>query len=381
MLAENFSLYSALIPLFMMAFGSVILLLRLFQPIPTYFLWYAASTLCTGLAVLIITVVSAQVLPTFSFIPSTLLFISCTMFTHAIHLRLNVTTRWAFLLVLITIAESIYVYFSVFDEQYAQRMLVLTITITLIFSHNLKALYQVKLKQTLDRLLRLSLLLLSAVIALRTLYLFVVLQPTNQILSNNLVAAGTQLIILCLSLLMAGLLFHSAYQDIFQQLQKERNLDPLTGLLNRRALEERLKRLKQHSRSRQNAIILCDLDFFKQINDQYGHKVGDVALQHVTEIISKAVRKYDEICRMGGEEFLILLQDTPLDIAIQVAERIRSGIETTPLIQSGQVISMTGSFGISFFQHFDEFSQAAQQADLLLYQAKNLGRNQLHWQQ
>lgn len=325
--------------------------------------------------------VSAQVLPTFSFIPSTLLFISCAMFTHAIHLRLNVTTRWAFLLVLIAIAESIYVYFSMFDEQYAQRMLVLTITITLIFSHNLKALYQVKLKQTLDRLLRLSLLLLSAVIALRTLYLFVVLQPTNQILSNNLVAAGTQLIILCLSLLMAGLLFHSAYQDIFQQLQKERNLDPLTGLLNRRALEERLKRLKQHSRSRQNAIILCDLDFFKQINDQYGHKVGDVALQHVTEIISKAVRKYDEICRMGGEEFLILLQDTPLDIAIQVAERIRSGIETTPLIQSGQVISMTGSFGISFFQHFDEFSQAAQQADLLLYQAKNLGRNQLHWQQ
>ncbi|WP_156189301.1 GGDEF domain-containing protein [Acinetobacter indicus] len=341
MLAENFSLYSALIPLFMMAFGSVILLLRLFQPIPTYFLWYAASTLCTGLAVLIITVVSAQVLPTLS----------------------------------------IYVYFSVFDEQYAQRMLVLTITITLIFSHNLKALYQVKLKQTLDRLLRLSLLLLSAVIALRTLYLFVVLQPTNQILSNNLVAAGTQLIILCLSLLMAELLFHSAYQDIFQQLQKERNLDPLTGLLNRRALEERLKRLKQHSRSKQNAIILCDLDFFKQINDQYGHKVGDVALQHVTEIISKAVRKYDEICRMGGEEFLILLQDTPPDIAIQVAERIRSSIETTPLIQSGQVISMTGSFGISFFQHFDEFSQAAQQADLLLYQAKNLGRNQLYWQQ
>ena len=152
MLAENFSLYSALIPLFMMAFGSVILLLRLFQPIPTYFLWYAASTLCTGLAVLIITVVSAQVLPTFSFIPSTLLFISCAMFTHAIHLRLNVTTRWAFLLVLIAIAESIYVYFSVFDEQYAQRMLVLTITITLIFSHNLKALYQVKLKQKLDRL-------------------------------------------------------------------------------------------------------------------------------------------------------------------------------------------------------------------------------------
>ncbi|MEW9151044.1 hypothetical protein AB2762_13670 [Acinetobacter indicus] len=74
-------------------------------------------------------------------------------------------------------------------------------------------------------------MLLSAVIALRTLYLFVVLQPTNQILSNNLVAAGTQLIILCLSLLMAGLLFHSAYQDIFQQLQKERNLDPLTSLL------------------------------------------------------------------------------------------------------------------------------------------------------
>lgn len=380
MLAENFSLYSALIPLFMMAFGSVILLLRLFQPIPTYFLWYAASTLCTGLAVLIITLVSAQVLPTFSFIPSTLLFISCAMFTHAIHLRLNVATRWAFLLVLIAITESVYVYFSVFNEQYSQRMLVLTITITLIFLHNLKALYQVKLKQKLARLLRLSLLLLSAVIALRTLYLFVALQPTNQILSNNLVAAGTQLIILCLSLLMAGLLFHSAYQDIFQQLQKERNLDPLTGLLNRRALEERLKCLKQHRRSRQNAIILCDLDFFKQINDQYGHTVGDITLQHVTEIISKAVRKYDEICRMGGEEFLILLQDTPPNVAIQVAERIRSSIETTPLIQNSQVISITGSFGISFFQHFDEFSQAAQQADLQLYQAKNLGRNQLHWQ-
>lgn len=380
MLAENFSLYSALIPLFMMAFGSVILLLRLFQPIPTYFLWYAASTLCTGLAVLIITLVSAQVLPTFSFIPSTLLFISCAMFTHAIHLRLNVATRWAFLLVLIAITESVYVYFSVFNEQYSQRMLVLTITITLIFLHNLKALYQVKLKQKLARLLRLSLLLLSAVIALLTLYLFVALQPTNQILSNNLVAAGTQLIILCLSLLMAGLLFHSAYQDIFQQLQKERNLDPLTGLLNRRALEERLKCLKQHRRSRQNAIILCDLDFFKQINDQYGHTVGDITLQHVTEIISKAVRKYDEICRMGGEEFLILLQDTPPNVAIQVAERIRSSIETTPLIQNSQVISITGSFGISFFQHFDEFSQAAQQADLQLYQAKNLGRNQLHWQ-
>ena len=165
-----------------------------------------------------------------------------------------------------------------------------------------------------------------------------------------------------------------------RKLIKLANTDPLTGLFNRREGIRRFNQEISHSVREKLplSIIIIDIDLFKQINDNFGHQVGDEAIRKVAETMKAALRDYDVICRYGGEEFLVVLPTTELAKALETAERIRRVIEKAVIVsKEGKKIRMTVSCGVSSLQGDDTLDSLVYRADNALYIAKEEGRNQV----
>lgn len=157
--------------------------------------------------------------------------------------------------------------------------------------------------------------------------------------------------------------------------------DPLTKLYNRRYLEESL--IRELSRARRNnasiGIILLDIDHFKSFNDTHGHQVGDQVLESLGAFLKAHVRGSDIACRYGGEEFALVLPDSPLDKAVQRAEELREKVKYLSVQHQGGVIGhITLSLGVSAFpKHGDTMEGLLLAADNALYQAKAEGRDRV----
>jgi diguanylate cyclase (GGDEF)-like protein len=168
----------------------------------------------------------------------------------------------------------------------------------------------------------------------------------------------------------------AALEEANLQLQRLSRRDGLTGLQNRRAAEEALQHeflVLKRSGTRFSVLIL-DVDHFKQVNDKFGHLVGDAVLIDIAKLIQATVRQTDLAARFGGEEFLVLLPDT-IESAIQVAEKIRLAIENQTFPDVGRV---TVSIGVSAARRADDSrDEVVHRADMALYEAKRAGRNQV----
>lgn len=159
--------------------------------------------------------------------------------------------------------------------------------------------------------------------------------------------------------------------------------DPLTGLFNRRFLDEALP-LEEARALRSNSalcIVMFDLDRFKALNDAYGHDAGDAALKTFAQLLQAGVRSGDIACRYGGEEFLLLLPGTSITEAAQRAEAIRTTLEQTPVAHRGRSLGrMTVSIGIAELPtHGPDGHTVVRIADKMLYRAKQNGRNRIEW--
>ncbi len=156
--------------------------------------------------------------------------------------------------------------------------------------------------------------------------------------------------------------------------------DPLTGLYNRRFVEQILDNLTAGILRRDTVlgVLMCDVDYFKKVNDKYGHDVGDEILAGVAKVLKDNVRKADIVARFGGEEFLILLVDIRKGEAEKVAEKLRKKVEETNFETKAGVIKKTISIGVSEFPvDTKAIWQAIKFADVALYKAKELGRNRV----
>lgn len=153
-------------------------------------------------------------------------------------------------------------------------------------------------------------------------------------------------------------------------------IDSLTSIFNRRKFNEilsyELKRNERHHKGL--SLIMCDLDNFKNINDNFGHDAGDKILIHFTKMISSAIRKSDVFARWGGEEFVILLPETSLETATRIAGKLRLLTDTTMIPRIGRI---TSSFGVTQHQTNDNESDFIKRADQALYKAKENGRNRV----
>lgn len=167
---------------------------------------------------------------------------------------------------------------------------------------------------------------------------------------------------------------------LMETLKESTLRDPMTGLSNRRFLEEYVETLVANVRRKQShlAILMLDLDFFKMVNDTYGHDAGDAVLKSLAQVLKQAVRASDMVIRYGGEEFLIVLQDACGPAADQVAENIRHAVEKLRVNVGGTVLQKTISIGLSDYPaDSDTFWQAVKFADVALYRAKETGRNRV----
>lgn len=155
--------------------------------------------------------------------------------------------------------------------------------------------------------------------------------------------------------------------------------DELTGLSNRRDILNRLsEEFSRYQRSGHHfSIALIDLDLFKNINDQYGHNAGDEALKQFANLVRSVIRQPDVAARWGGEEFLLLLPDTPLIPALTLAERLRSEVAQNNFSFHGQSLPVTMSAGVCSIAQADSIDNLLKQADLQLYRAKEAGRNRI----
>lgn len=153
--------------------------------------------------------------------------------------------------------------------------------------------------------------------------------------------------------------------------------DPLTGVYNRSALTETLARDVELAQRHQNplSIIVLDIDHFKNINDSHGHAAGDCLLKGLVACASHSIRRCDMLFRFGGEEFVVLLNNTDEKGALRLAERIRRNVEKEGFVCGGQVIHMTLSAGIAELQKQDVETRLFERADQALYRAKSDGRN------
>ncbi len=167
---------------------------------------------------------------------------------------------------------------------------------------------------------------------------------------------------------------------LMESLRDSTLLDPMTGLHNRRFLEQYVDTLVAGVQRKQAhvAILMLDLDYFKMVNDTYGHDAGDAVLKALSSVLKQSVRASDLVIRYGGEEFLIILIDSAGSMADKVAENIRAAVEALKVQVAGIVLQKTISIGIADFPSDSEtFWQPVKFADVALYQAKEQGRNRV----
>ncbi len=165
--------------------------------------------------------------------------------------------------------------------------------------------------------------------------------------------------------------------------RREMELDPLTRLYNRKAFDEHLERIFELSMlSGQTAcLLMLDVDHFKDINDRFGHPVGDLVLKRLADCCLHAFpRKADFVARYGGEEFVIILQETPLRTATALGERLLRAIRELRVEHDQETVSFTASIGLAELDPHASPGQWLREADSALYQAKRAGRNRLESQ-
>tara|TARA_Y100000034_G_scaffold31829_1_gene38906 strand:- start:166 stop:1296 length:1131 start_codon:yes stop_codon:yes gene_type:complete len=168
-------------------------------------------------------------------------------------------------------------------------------------------------------------------------------------------------------------------KDLSDKFEKQAQQDILTRLPNRRGIQQFIEFESARARRQKKplTLILCDIDRFKRVNDQYGHDGGDVVLKHVSDLFKASIREQDGVARWGGEEFLFVLPDTEESNAVVLAEKVRETLATSPVELQQKKVVITASFGVAQIDFEQGLDKALTLADKALYKAKEKGRNKV----
>jgi diguanylate cyclase len=180
---------------------------------------------------------------------------------------------------------------------------------------------------------------------------------------------------LLLTIIMINIVLN-VMAELQEALIRQAITDPLTGAFNRRRMQQTLEQVVEQGRRRppNNAILVIDIDHFKEINDRLGHDIGDRVLRQMVEVFDGRIRKVDQLFRIGGEEFMILLFETNTAEALALAENLRMRVEHAPLLEDQKV---TVSLGVCAQRAGQSAEDWLKCADSALYQAKRAGRNRV----
>ncbi|HEV2360675.1 MAG TPA: diguanylate cyclase [Acidimicrobiales bacterium] len=190
---------------------------------------------------------------------------------------------------------------------------------------------------------------------------------------ENPFAAWERNILVSLAPVAAAAMYSS---EVATAAMEESLVDPLTGIGNRRRLDEELPRTLREAGGGPTSVVMVDIDHFKSVNDEHGHQAGDAVLKAVAAIVRDSIRPGDGVYRYGGEEFCVIMPSTPLPEAAEAAERVRAAVEARAFDVGGGEIRRTASFGVACTTSSDSAALVAA-ADAALYEAKNGGRNKV----
>lgn len=282
-----------------------------------------------------------------------------------------------YLLIINLLFIAVQSYFLIFKDVFVFKTITQTIFQMVVFSISTYCLLTTSHKSFVGSSRFMAIVMISLLISLVGRVILLIKNPPNQLFVPNELNASTLIIVSIFTFLLTAGFIMMVCQRLFYDLKVAANTDVLTCLLNRRAMMHQLEMaMNQFYRSdRSFAIILIDVDFFKRVNDVYGHDAGDMVLIHLAQILQTKMRQIDSASRWGGEEFLILLPDTTLDQAEEIAERLRYYVETNPTPSN---IQITISLGLAVIrQHGNSLESLITAADHALYAAKRNGRNQV----
>lgn len=195
-------------------------------------------------------------------------------------------------------------------------------------------------------------------------------------IQNTLVTNLAVGLIISIVIIILVNLIIASYQ---RKLEAMATTDKLTGVANRHLFTMLFQQAYSQSRRSNSHLsaIMCDIDYFKQVNDSYGHPAGDVVLKTMAQTIKHSLRESDILFRWGGEEFLVILPESDLEMARQVAEKIRQQVENQEVMFSRQSISVTISLGVATLSATESRENLLARADQALYAAKEMGRNRV----
>ena len=213
-------------------------------------------------------------------------------------------------------------------------------------------------------------LIYGAFLVFRSIVTFI--SPPQTFFSNSPVESATYLLLFIISFLWTIGFSLMVSQRLQLDLTDLATIDTLTRIPNRHATQSffgrELSRIERHGG--EFSLLLIDLDNFKQVNDKHGHAVGDTALLKTAQIFQSAIRREDIVGRWGGEEFLVILPNTPIEKAHILAERIRSDISTADIKTSAAYVKLTVSIGVASSKHAATMDELLKKADDALYSAK-----------
>jgi diguanylate cyclase (GGDEF)-like protein len=192
----------------------------------------------------------------------------------------------------------------------------------------------------------------------------------------------SEFIILTLSTLIIFFAYYMIAVAISETSRRQKfehisSIDKLTGIYNRRYIEQKIKEecIRYERTGVQFSLVIADIDYFKNINDTYGHDCGDFLLKSISEDLSKSVRTYDTVARWGGDEFLILLPSTDKEQGINMAERIRRTVESHKYDRNNVTMTVTLTLGVYVARTGDTIDDMLKKADMALYDGKRKSRN------
>ena len=231
---------------------------------------------------------------------------------------------------------------------------------------------------------RVALAFFTEVLVLFTISVLLVGLPRNVLVSNltnGIVAIAIGMTLSVISWRGFAVQYVQTKKILEQQRELEQMAyrDPLTGLPNRRFLDEVIKKeialIKRGTRN--SCVVMIDIDDFKEVNDTYGHPVGDEVLKQLAQLLLENIRESDTLARLGGEEFVILLSDANCDGAYIVANKLREQIKNHVFKVDGYVVQITASFGVGPLLTSDQGPNYYSLVDKALYKAKSSGKNQI----
>lgn len=344
-----------------------------------YLLWIASGYISTAIPMGIHSLMPNEQLARWTLPLSAMYLYGVWALSHGVALRFGgrAHPRLAGAIVLVTLG--LLFYFSQIDDDLWLRLQILNWGLAFLVALPIKSILSGRSRTIpLATLLRAS-YLTALLYAFVRVFALATLIPRE--MQPELTRSGFWLLMLAtnmfISIWVALAILTSTAMSIVQTLDHERSRDPLTRLLNRRAFFEQVKkRLELYGHSGW-AVMTCDLDHFKMVNDTWGHVAGDRALKEFGALLARTVRQDDLAARFGGEEFVLLIRSTSLHTAVLVAERLRSSVMNLHIPATAH--TLTASFGVVQLSSNGDINQAIEQADRLLYEAKHAGRNKVVW--